>query len=69
MYLSLSLYIYIYLFPDKPLAMVLDPECSEYVPEKTEHGNLGNKAKTINVLNMPPQAKPLCSRDLYRNSE
>ena len=36
---------------------------------KDQHGNLGNKVKTTFVSNLAPQAKPPCSRDLYRNSE
>ena len=36
---------------------------------KNEHCSLGNKVKTNNFLKMAPQAEPLCSYDLYRNSE
>ena len=35
---------------------------------KNKHYNLGNQVNPRNFLNMAPQAKPLCSRDLYRNS-
>ena len=37
-------------------------------PWKNECGILGNNVKTNNFLKMAPQAKPLCSRDLCRNS-
>ena len=36
---------------------------------KNGHGNLGNQIKTNNFVKMAPQDKPICSRDLYRNSE
>ena len=35
---------------------------------KNEYDNIGNIVKTSTFLKMAPRAKPLCSRDAYRNS-
>ena len=51
-----------------PCTQTDDVNERELVSEKNEHGGLERKVKTHVLLKMAPQAKPLCSRDVYRNS-
>ena len=70
MYLYMYMHTYLYVSPCSFLIATFGEEsilgtCSW----KNEHGSFGTKVKTNTFLKMAPQAKPLCSRDRYRNAE
>ena len=66
----MHMYMYLYMSPCSFLIAMFGEEsvlgtCSW----KNEHCNFGTEVKASTFLKMAPQAKPLCPRDRYRNSE
>ena len=69
-YAYIHMYMYLYVSPCSFLIATFGEEsilgtCSW----KNEHGHFVIEVKTNTFLKMAPQAKPLCPRDWYRNSE